>query len=346
MKHRWMKVLLVLLLITVWATAADINSDLLKAAKKGDTAKVKALLKDGADPNTRNERGSTPLSLAATKGHDDAVKILLNAGADVDPRDGAGRTPLMWAAGAGYAKVVRLLVDAGADVNASNEQTMGSTVLMRGVGSDHVKTVRILLEAGADVNAKHMLGGTALGSAKAKGNKAIIKLLEDAHAKSVSTTDLALLKAVEEGDTAAVQGWLAKGANPNVKYVSGEWVLMSAAEKGQEEAVRALLEAGAGPNVEHLGGNPLIAAAFGPHIGTMRILMKGGADIDAKGSMWGKTPLMTMSEWGSDIAVRALLEVGADVNMKNSRGATALSLAKKKRHTKVIELLKKAGAKE
>ena len=36
----------------------------------------------------------------------------------------------------------------------------------------------------------------------------------------------------------------------------------------------------------------------------------------------------------------------ADVNAKNKDGASALSLAKKQGHKEIVELLKKAGAKE
>jgi ankyrin repeat protein len=41
-----------------------------------------------------------------------------------------------------------------------------------------------------------------------------------------------------------------------------------------------------------------------------------------------------------------LIAKGADVNVKNNQGRTPLSLAKKKGHNEIVELLRKHGAKE
>jgi ankyrin repeat protein len=43
--------------------------------------------------------------------------------------------------------------------------------------------------------------------------------------------------------------------------------------------------------------------------------------------------------------IQALLDKGADVNVKSKNGATALSWASKKGNTATVMLLKKAGAK-
>ena len=43
---------------------------------------------------------------------------------------------------------------------------------------------------------------------------------------------------------------------------------------------------------------------------------------------------------------RRCLIKGADVNAKNNNGGTALIWASKKGHTGIVQLLKKAGAKE
>ena len=55
---------------------------------------------------------------------------------------------------------------------------------------------------------------------------------------------------------------------------------------------------------------------------------------------------MEAAKRGQTAAVRALLAVGAEVNAKNNPGETAFSLATRKGHKVIIELLKKAGAKE
>ena len=58
------------------------------------------------------------------------------------------------------------------------------------------------------------------------------------------------------------------------------------------------------------------------------------------------TPLIeAISKGQQDAAVKLILK-GADVNAKMKNGDTALKLAKKKNHIKIIELLKLHGAKE
>ena len=45
---------------------------------------VKLILQHGADANTANDRGQTPLAGAAFKGYPDVARALLEAGADPD----------------------------------------------------------------------------------------------------------------------------------------------------------------------------------------------------------------------------------------------------------------------
>eukprot|EP00898_Chlorokybus_atmophyticus_P000139 jgi/Chlat1/1125/Chrsp111S08642 len=75
------------------------------AASAGDVAKVKRLLKGGADPNGSGGGGHTPLHYAALAGHADICRALLAAGADPNARTAAGgATPLHRAALKGHAE--------------------------------------------------------------------------------------------------------------------------------------------------------------------------------------------------------------------------------------------------
>ena len=55
----------------------------------------------------------------------DTLKILLDAGADVNSKDGSGKTPLHEAARWGWNAAVQLLVDRGADLNAKSRDAQG-----------------------------------------------------------------------------------------------------------------------------------------------------------------------------------------------------------------------------
>jgi len=67
--------------------AADVNEELLSAARKGDLAAVKALCGKGAAIETKTPYGQTPLYLAAMNGHADVVQFLVEKGARTDIKD-------------------------------------------------------------------------------------------------------------------------------------------------------------------------------------------------------------------------------------------------------------------
>ena len=101
---------------------SDANKQIIKAAKAGDVARVRALLaEDRQLINARDKDGSTPLHCATWKGHIAVVSLLLEAGADVNAQnnnDHWGTTPLHAAAHANQAAIAQLLIDHGAQLSA------------------------------------------------------------------------------------------------------------------------------------------------------------------------------------------------------------------------------------
>ena len=69
-------------------------SGIQKAAISGNIEAVKQYLDDGADVNTKDEVGRTPLHVAARKGHKEIAKLLIAEGADVNTKDENSLTPL------------------------------------------------------------------------------------------------------------------------------------------------------------------------------------------------------------------------------------------------------------
>ncbi len=103
---------------------ADLSKDIIKAAKHGNVAAIKALLT--ADPkliDARDKDGSTPLHCATWKGCHEAAAFLIEAGADVNAvnqNDHWGTTPLHAAAHANQAAIAEMLLAKGADLNAQD----------------------------------------------------------------------------------------------------------------------------------------------------------------------------------------------------------------------------------
>jgi hypothetical protein len=146
------------------------------AAIFGHQGVVSQLLAAGADAESKDSYGQTPLSWAAESGYEAVVKLLLAAGADVESKDSKGQTPLSWAAQQGYEAVVNLLLAAGADAE-SNESNYGQTPLSWAAENGHEAVVKLLLAAGADTESKDRDGRTPLWWAAKRGHKAVVKLL-------------------------------------------------------------------------------------------------------------------------------------------------------------------------
>ena len=140
--------------------------DLCDAFEEGDLFRVRRLIKEGHNLNTRGEYGRTPLIKAAIKGHDQVVEELIREGARVNVKDYSSLTALYYASWCGHCGVVIKLCAAGADCNVQDE--LGLTPLMWAArrGSDEI--VCELIRAGASVNvvtsSEWWYGGLAAGS--------------------------------------------------------------------------------------------------------------------------------------------------------------------------------------
>lgn len=199
------------------ATSAPVPADpdlaLLEAAAAGDADAAATALRAGADLETRDDRGRTPLLLAAAADRVDVARLLVALRADPDALDDQHDTPwlvtgvtgsvamleallpaepdltlvnryggvsVIPASERGHVEYVRRVVTTGIDVDHVNR--LGWTALLEAVilgdgGPRHQEVVRILLEAGADRTIADRTGRTALDHAEAEGHREIAELL-------------------------------------------------------------------------------------------------------------------------------------------------------------------------
>ena len=114
------------------------------------------------------------------------------------------------------------------------------------------------------------------------------------------------------------------GTKVEVRNAADESPLMFAALKGELALCQTLIKKGA--DVNKPGWAPLHYAATNGHLEVMNLLLEEYAYIDAA-SPNGTTPLMMAAQYGTESAVKLLLEAGADPMLKNDQGLSAIDFA-------------------
>ncbi|MEJ2705589.1 MAG: ankyrin repeat domain-containing protein, partial [Sedimentisphaerales bacterium] len=320
------------LLIEKGATISNIHT----AAFAGDLKKFRGFVEAGADVNSRDETGMTPLLRAVSGRYANMAKFLIKNGADVNTADKRGFVPLVYALWNTDPNVVKMLLDNGADVNVK-DTAMGYTALHWAVLMENKESTQLILTAGADVNVKSNAGETPLDVA-AYGVPTAIGELLIANGAEISS----LHAAAYLGDMGKVKSFIDGGADVNQKKgtVRGT-ALHSAAVAGRREIVEFLISKGADVNAQNRGGQtPLHIAAEKGHLEVVRLLIDSGAEVNASG-VNGQTPLYSAAAGGRTEVAELLISKGADANAKNSRGVTPSGLANQRGHTELSDLLDK-----
>ena len=142
--------------------------------QKGNERIVSFLLENGAEPDSRDQYGITPLSYAASNGEDTLVEMLLaRRDVQLNSRDDYGETPLAKAVIHRHTGVVKLLLQRD-DLEVNSINSNGYTPLCRAILIENGEaTVRLLLDR-KDVNVNT---GSPLSCASWVGNEDLVRLL-------------------------------------------------------------------------------------------------------------------------------------------------------------------------
>jgi ankyrin repeat protein len=192
------------------------NRRLLAAAERGDATAAALAVRAGANLETRDDRGRTPLLLAATEDRLEVARLLIYLGADPDAVDDQHDTPWLVTGVTGSVDMLEVLLPAEPDLTIRNR--FGGTSLIPASERGHVAYVRRAVRTGIDVNHLNNLGWTALLEAVILGDgsrryQQIVTILLDA------------------------------GTDPKIADRQGVTALQHAEQRGQREVARILRNA-------------------------------------------------------------------------------------------------------
>ncbi|MFA6263774.1 MAG: ankyrin repeat domain-containing protein [Candidatus Babeliales bacterium] len=350
---------------------------LMQAADAGEFDKVNELLdKEHVDVNEKGPAGTTAL-LSAVFGqyghgrsgvYDAIVARLIQAGSDVNAKlEGNGRSSLIVAAYSGFNKAIRRLLYAGAKIDAQMQD--GMTALMHAVISDRgdqdkMETVAVLLDGGARTDIKDQQGRTALDLAGALKEdnlivkNAVLKMLRVADNQGITPKEKTTwFWAVETGDIDTVESMLQK--NPNlakIKSFNGSTALMKVIKEANNgswegfdkkgaEVLDELIKYSDINAQDIIGVTALMYAAYGSSLWAnkrvIQALFAAHPDLD-KQDADGSTALIMATRQEHADTVTTLLDAGANKNLKDNDGKTALDYAREGKNGEIIKLLEAA----
>lgn len=320
---------------------------------------VKKMIASGWDINERDEKGRTALYRAVEEKRADLASLLLFSGADPNIATDTGTTPLMASVRVltiEGQRMMAMLLFKGANIHAVTKK--GATALTTAVASGHDIGVLALIAAGAspfEVTPK----GSLMAYAEHPPTAYLLKQFRlTPIQKKLGADPVAIMfEAAKRGNFEAVEKALDSGLKPDTQYDVERTMMDWVALGGNFEMVDLLLKRGADINHQHPSdGLHLLhmlaswgsSGASSPKVGAAYIekLIARGANPNIA-MKDGTTPLMIAAREGAVGPVTAaLLQGGAEINVRNAAGLTALGVARKYGRTEMAEYLQSHGGKD
>jgi ankyrin repeat protein len=308
----------------MWAAAssqAPMMRELLARGAEVDARTAPDLMTPlvSAEPRAqpRSPGGMTSMLFASREGCLDCVKALVDKGAKVDLPDPEGITPLISSILNAHFDVAKYLLDKGANVDRWDwwgrsplYLAVDYNTLPHGGRPDQpsldttlpIDIVRILLDKGANPNLQLKLLPPYRATGADRGVDGML---------TVGTTPL--LRAAKAQDVDAIKLLLDHGAIVDLPNSQGMTPTVAASGMGSVDA--------------DTRGNYYAADIQERSIASLDALLAHGGALNGQAGRFQQTPLDGAAFWGWNKVVEYLLSNGADVNLADSRGFTAVDYA-------------------
>lgn len=203
--------------------------------------------------NDLDETGQTPLRLSCVYERFEDMMYLIENGADPNTKDFEGLSPLHVAASNSLEPYVHALVDAGSDLNSRDSYDCTPLFLCLGNEAPHIAVTKYLLENGASVHSLNKLGDSIFHrmSIYAKGRlntEQIFSQLMGAGANSVIDVadcdgNVPVNIAIMYNNVCMIRLLLSAGARIDIPNNNGNNVLHQAAHLGTLDTLQTLRDA-------------------------------------------------------------------------------------------------------
>lgn len=299
------------------------------------------LTSSGADINSRNKEGVTPLEIAIQQKDVETVRLLTAAGASIHTQDTNGDSPLTLA----LAADTELFEATVNNRNSNTQDSQGNTPLHIALNQDApLSKIQYIISLTDDVNIRNSEGNSALYISALKNRKQVGELLlaKNADIFSTNTKNNSPLRLALRYPS--VQEWMITSKTIRSTDGSGNTVLHYAAEWGYKDSIATLLTKGADINAKNANGETcLFNAAKTNKPDTIQAVIDGGASIKDRDNL-GSTPLHTAVRWDAEKSAAKLIDLGININSQNTAGKSPLAEAVLAGKYKVSKYLLQTGA--
>ena len=351
------------------AAGMDVNTPdstgrvaLIEAVKSGHTSVVSILLDNAANTAGQDSEGLTAMDVAANTGSQEVAWLLLRAGADLDVKTPFALDLWCHASKTGRLEDVQFLLERGFDSDlAKCNGNSGAALAARG---GHLETMKTILLA--SMSPSSLIEPVIVAAAEGDHIEILRWLMgEQIQEEDRDRLATAALRAACKANhlesamrKRVVSFLLSVGADPDgsprmVKHyhtleVREPGLVIEAATRGFTEVVEQLTAAKIDVNqVDHQEMTPLMYATVGGYLHTVDALIKAGADPNRQQYL-GMTALMLavtdfrypFKKASEDCLleiVNRLLDAGANAEIRDEKGLTAIDYARKEGYRRIAD---------
>ena len=265
----------------------------------------------------RSPGGMTALMFASREGCLECVQAMVEKGAKVDLPDPEGVTPLIWAIWNTRFDVARYLIEHGANVNRFDwwgrtplYLAVDYVTLPHGGRPDQpsldetlpIDIVRLLLDKGADPDPQLKMTAPLRATGNDRG-------LDPMLAPGVTP----LIRAAKAFDVDSMKALLDHGADISLTTSRNMTATLAASGMGSTDA--------------DTRGYFTTSDVQQRAIAALELMFQHGGPVNGKAGQFAQVPLHGAAFWGWNTVVEYLLKKGADINLADSRGYTAVDYA-------------------